>query len=173
MGGFSSRLSRWYAGVSTKETPGKTTILYKLKEGTVVETISTVGVNLEKFRFKKVTLAVLDIGGQEANRPLWRCYMGSMRGVIVVVDSKDAERVDEAAETLHHFVLSYLRNPGTEALLVLANKQDLCGAVDTETLIERLGLRSLQRPWHIHATCATTGEGLSEGLSWLTDKLSR
>ena len=39
-------------------------------------------------------------------------------------------------------------------------------------ITEKLGLNSLrQRNWYIQATCATNGEGLYEGLDWLSQQL--
>ncbi|GJS75061.1 ADP-ribosylation factor 1 [Tanacetum coccineum] len=50
-------------------------------------------------------------------------------------------------------------------LLVLANKQDLPNAMNAAEITDKLGLYSLRkRPWYIQSTCATSGEGLCEGL---------
>ena len=39
---------------------------------------------------------------------------------------------------------------------------------------ERLGLPSLKnRNWYIQGTCATTGDGLYEGLDWLSQHLKK
>jgi len=51
---------------------GKTTILYKLKLGEIVNTIPTIGFNVERVEYKNVTFTVWDIGGQERVRPLSR-----------------------------------------------------------------------------------------------------
>ena len=41
-------------------------------------------------------------------------------------------------------------------------------------ITEKLGLHNLRtRPWYIQATCATTGDGLYEGLDWLSNILSK
>ena len=53
-------------------------------------------------------------------------------------------------------------------LLVFANKQDLPNAMSAAVVSEKLGLHSLRhRQWYIQACCATTGDGLYEGLDWL------
>merc|ERR1711978_123359 len=52
------------------------------------------------------------------------------------------------------------------ALLVLANKQDLPQAMSVNECTEKLGLNQLRnRDWYIQSTCATTGDGLYEGLA--------
>ena len=57
-------------------------------------------------------------------------------------------------------------------LLVFANKQDLPNAMDAAEITQKLGLQSLRnRNWYIQATCATSGNGLYEGLDWLSNTL--
>ena len=48
--------------------------------------------------------------------------------------------------------------------LIFANKQDLPNAISVNEVSERLR----NRKWCIQATCATTGNGLYEGLDWLS-----
>lgn len=53
-------------------------------------------------------------------------------------------------------------------VLVLANKQDMPNAMSVHEITQKLGLHEQRaRQWHVQPTCATTGEGLYEGLSWL------
>ena len=57
-------------------------------------------------------------------------------------------------------------------LLVFANKQDLPQAMNPSEITDKLGLHALrQRQWFIQAACATTGDGLYEGLEWLSSSL--
>ena len=59
-------------------------------------------------------------------------------------------------------------------LLVFANKQDLPNAMTAAEITDKLGLHSLrQRQWYIQSTCATSGEGLYEGLDWLSNVISK
>lgn len=39
---------------------------------------------------------ILDVGGQEKLRPLWRSYTRATDGIIFVIDSVDTERMEEA-----------------------------------------------------------------------------
>lgn len=53
-------------------------------------------------------------------------------------------------------------------LLVFANKQDLPNAMNAAEITDKLGLHSLRaRDWYIQSTCATSGDGLYEGLDWV------
>lgn len=59
-------------------------------------------------------------------------------------------------------------------LLVFANKQDLPNAMTVAELTDKLGLNGLRnRTWYIQSTCATQGNGLYEGLDWLSNELSK
>eukprot|EP01106_Pelomyxa_sp_JSP_P009811 TRINITY_DN2663_c0_g1_i1.p1 TRINITY_DN2663_c0_g1~~TRINITY_DN2663_c0_g1_i1.p1 ORF type:complete len:182 (-),score=67.51 TRINITY_DN2663_c0_g1_i1:29-574(-) len=154
------------------DAAGKTTVLYKLKLGEVVTTIPTIGFNVETVEYKNVSFSVWDLGGQGKIRPLWQQhYLQHTQGVIFVVDSSDRERVGEASEELHRMLgEDELREA---AVLVLANKQDLPQAMPVAEVTAKLGLHKLNRnrKWYVQATCATTGDGLYEGLEWLSINL--
>lgn len=55
-----------------------------------------------------------------------------------------------------------------------ANKQDLPGALSEVEVAEGLGLTSIKdRTWSIYKTSAVKGEGLFEGLEWLSGALKK
>uniref|UniRef100_A0A8C4R494 ADP-ribosylation factor n=1 Tax=Eptatretus burgeri TaxID=7764 RepID=A0A8C4R494_EPTBU len=154
------------------DAAGKTTILYKLKLGEIVTTIPTIGFNVETVEYKNISFTVWDVGGQDKIRPLWRHYFQNTQGLIFVVDSNDRERVQEAYEELQK-MLQEEELVGA-ALLVFANKQDLPNALPTSELTTALNLNSVRaRTWFIQAACATQGDGLYEGLDWLSQELSK
>jgi len=154
------------------DAAGKTTVLYKLKLGEVVTTIPTIGFNVETVEYKRLSFNVWDIGGQDKIRKLWRHYYQGTQGVIFVVDSNDRERVDEAQDEL----MKMMREEELQdaALLVLANKQDLPNSMPAAELSEKLGLANMRgREWFIQSACAVSGDGLFEGLDWLSRVLSK
>merc|ERR1712199_119533 len=154
------------------DAAGKTTILYKLKLGEVVTTIPTIGFNVETVEYKNISFTVWDVGGQDKIRPLWRHYYQNTQGIIFVVDSKDRERVTEAKDELNRMLSEDELRDGV--LLVLSNKSDLPQAMSAAETADKLGLHSLRnRQWFIQATCATNGEGLYEGLDWLSNTISK
>ena len=154
------------------DAAGKTTILYKLKLGEIVTTIPTIGFNVETVEYKNISFTVWDVGGQDKIRPLWRHYFQNTQGLIFVVDSNDRDRIGEAKEELMRMLgEDELRDA---VLLVFANKQDLPNAMNAAEITDKLGLRALrQRNWYIQSTCATTGDGLYEGLDWMSSSLSK
>jgi len=153
------------------DAAGKTTILYKLKLGEIVTTIPTIGFNVETVEYKNISFTVWDVGGQDKIRPLWRHYYQNTQGLIFVVDSNDKDRVGEAHDELHRMLSE---DELREAIvLVFANKQDLPNAMSVAEVTDKLGLHSLRhRKWYIQATCATSGEGLFEGLDWLSANIA-
>eukprot|EP00932_Pfiesteria_piscicida_P010298 SRR837773.21200.p2 GENE.SRR837773.21200~~SRR837773.21200.p2 ORF type:complete len:183 (-),score=77.23 SRR837773.21200:61-609(-) len=153
------------------DAAGKTTILYKLKLGEVVTTIPTIGFNVETVEYKNLSFTVWDVGGQDKIRPLWRHYYQGTNGLIYVVDSNDRDRVEDAREELNKMLNEDEMRDAV--LLVFANKQDLPNAMTAAEVTEKLGLHNLrQRQWFIQSACATTGDGLYEGLDWLSRTLS-
>jgi len=154
------------------DAAGKTTILYKLKLGEIVTTIPTIGFNVETVEYKNISFTVWDVGGQDKIRPLWRHYFQNTQGLIFVVDSNDKDRIAEAREELQRMLNEdELRDA---VLLVFANKQDLPQAMQCAEITDKLGLHALrQRTWYIQSTCATSGEGLYEGLDWLSNAINK
>ncbi|CAD8186628.1 unnamed protein product [Paramecium octaurelia] len=152
------------------DAAGKTTILYKLKLGEVVHSVPTIGFNVEKVEYKNISFTVWDIGGQDKLRLLWRHYFTGSQGIIFVIDSSDKERINIAKEEL-------MRLMGDEelrdaALLILANKFDI-SQVTVDELISKLELQSMRREWFVQTTCAITGDGLYQGLDWLSKQFKK
>lgn len=120
---------------------------------------------------KGVKFQVWDLGGQTSIRPYWRCYYQGTDAIIYVVDSADPERIGVSKEEL----LSMLAEEELKGaiLLVLANKQDLPGAMSEAEVSAALGLAALRnRQWAIFKTSAAKGQGILEGFTWLVDQLA-
>lgn len=154
------------------DAAGKTSILYKLKLGEVVTTIPTIGFNVETVQCQKTTFTIWDVGGQDKIRPLWRHYYQGIEGVIFVVDSNDRTRFPEAKEELDKM----LREDELKkaAVLIYANKQDLPNAATTEEVLKNVlshHANDTQREWFVQSSVATTGDGLTEGLEWLSKSI--
>lgn len=149
---------------------GKTTILYKMSIGEVVDTVPTIGFNVETVTYKNIKFNVWDLGGQSSIRPYWRCYYADTAAVIYVVDSADTDRISIAKEAL----IDMLSEEELQSanLLVFANKQDQEGALTPSEVATGLGLHLLkERNWRIEGCSAVQGTGLSEGLDWLVNNI--
>ncbi|KAF1986445.1 ARF/SAR superfamily [Aulographum hederae CBS 113979] len=149
------------------DAAGKTTILYNLKLEQDVTTIPTVGFNVETVTYKNTKFNVWDVGGQDKIRPLWRHYFSGTQGLVFVVDSNDRDRMEEAQIELKRIIQD--REMKDALLLVFANKQDVPGAMRPDELSRKLKLDEIAKNhlWKVEPSCATTGEGIFEGLEWL------
>lgn len=152
------------------DAAGKTTILYKLHIGEVLSTVPTIGFNVEKVQYKNVIFTVWDVGGQEKLRPLWRHYFNNTDALIYVVDCCDRDRVSKAASEFKQIIEDPLMQHSV--ILVFANKQDLPRALSPSEIVTALGLQGMKnRKWHVQGAVATRGEGLYEGMDWLSGVL--
>ena len=148
---------------------GKTTILYQIKLNVTIQTISTIGFNVETIDpINDTHFTVWDVCGQENDRPFWRHFFQNVLGFVFVVDSSDIDRLEEARNELYT-VVNREENKDIP-FVVIANKQDLPNALNPSELVDSLDMCKLTNTkWHINGACATTGEGLHESLKALTD----
>ena len=153
------------------DAAGKTSVLYKLKLGELVTTIPTIGFNVEEVKYKNLSMTMWDVGGQDKIRRLWSHYYENSDAIVYVIDSNDRDRLSEARDELHKMLdEDQLRNA---SLLVLCNKQDLPSAMSPSAVSEGLGLRALRRDWYLQACSAVSGDGIFEGLEWLSQTLKK
>lgn len=111
-------------------------------------------------------------GGQEQLRKIWSFYFHGTKGLIFVVDSSDRQRIQHVKAEVEKMVSS--QELAKAALLVFANKQDLPNAMSVEEITEKLDLEKCcaNRKWFVQPSVATTGDGLHEGLDWLSRRLN-
>ena len=121
---FQRLISRFYSTAESRhvtilglDSAGKTTILYLLKIGEIVQTISTLGFNVEevdvplptkgnKTSSKSFNATIWDLGhgcatiSQFYGYQMIRSYLDVTNAVIWVVDSSDGSRLSESVEML-------------------------------------------------------------------------
>lgn len=113
-----------------------------------------------------------DIGGQESLRASWDAYYQHAEAVIYVIDAAEDSQACLTSK-LELFNLLIHNDLKDAAILVLANKIDLPNARNAAEVAEVFSLHEIKNhDWHIQGCCAFTGEGLNEGLDWLTTKLN-
>ncbi|XP_062297400.1 ADP-ribosylation factor-like protein 5B [Scomber scombrus] len=89
--------------------------------------------------------------------------------VILVVDSTDRERLAISKEELYRMLAH--EDLRKAAVLIFANKQDMKDCMSAAEISKYLTLSSIKdHPWHIQSCCALTGEGLCQGLEWMTSR---
>lgn len=120
------------------DNAGKTTILYRLHLGDVITSTPTVGANVEEVVHRNVRFQVWDLGGQDKLRKVWSTYYIGAHAIVLVVDSLDRERLATVRDELAALTTNdELRRA---CLLVLANKQDLHGAMSAVDITQELKL---------------------------------
>lgn len=157
------------------DSAGKTTTLNFLRFEKRIETLPTIGVNVEVLQRQNVNLSVFDLGGQMHFRNLWGTLMRGASAIIFVIDSSDRERIEEAKNELWTVLLDP-QFPDVP-LLVIANKQDIEGCMRIDEIIRAFNLNNLEkmgtRSWHIQPTVAITGEGVEEAIQWVVIELDK
>ncbi|CAH1393742.1 unnamed protein product [Nezara viridula] len=182
MSNFFNKLSNFF-GIKKKSVKvimiglnnsGKSTIVSLLKNDSEKspEIIPTIGLNVEHFKYQNVFFTAFDMSGQGRYRYLWERYYRNCDGIIFVVDSSDRLRLAVAKEELY-LLLQHPDVAGRKLpILFLANKMDVREALSSVKIATAFGLdRIKDKPWHIFSTNALTGEGLQEGVEWLTEQL--
>ncbi|XP_061423407.1 ADP-ribosylation factor-like protein 13B [Lethenteron reissneri] len=157
------------------DNAGKTAAVKGLQGEDLKDITPTVGFSKAEMRFGRFDVTVFDLGGGKPIRGIWHNYLAEAHGVVFAVDSSDAERLQEAHETLSA-VLVDPRVAG-KPLLVLANKQDKVGALGAAEVIEHLSLEQLVNEnkciCHIETCSAVVGSGKKQdraivtGLHWI------
>uniref|UniRef100_T1GSB7 small monomeric GTPase n=1 Tax=Megaselia scalaris TaxID=36166 RepID=T1GSB7_MEGSC len=121
-------------------------------------------------KYKNLSFNVWDIGGQDKIRPLWKYYYKNTEGLIFVVDCNDQDRIQQARKELSLVLME--DDIKDVPLLVFANKQDLPNALSASNLAVELQLTDNKvTSWYIQSTCAVSGQGLFEGLDWLSQEI--
>lgn len=128
---------------------------------------------METIAVPPLEFMVWDVSGQDRLRSFWRHYYHGTCGVIFVVDVCDAERFPLVRKELHGILQEEELNHAV--VLILANKSDQKNAVSSDELAKALDLQLLEqskRKFCVQRSVALTGEGLKEGLVWLSKNMT-
>jgi len=154
------------------DNSGKTTLVNHLKpkKALTTEVVPTVGFSVEEFSKNNLNFTVFDMSGQGRYRSLWENYYRDVEAIIFVIDCTDKIRMcvakNELDELLSHDDLVNLNIP----ILFFANKMDLPSALTPVDCMQILELERISdKPWHITSSNALTGQGVTDGISWLAD----
>ncbi|KAH0978175.1 hypothetical protein GBA52_027894 [Prunus armeniaca] len=143
--------------------------------------VPTLGFNIKTITYQKYTLNIWDVGGQKTIRSYWRNYFEQTDGLVWVVDSSDLRWLDDFKMELDNLLKEELQLLGYpsgmlsgSSLLILANKQDIKGALTPEEIAKVLNLEAMDktRHWEIVGCSAYTGDRLLEGFDWLVQDIA-
>lgn len=184
---------------------GKTTVV-KFLSGDDISTVSpTLGFNIKTLHRNGYSVNIWDVGGQKTLRSYWRNYFEATDGLVWVVDSADKVRSDQPrlVQKQHqhhhcrlqdckaelHALLKEERLAGA-TLLILANKQDIAGALPVDSIeqvlrywlcvqakcthsnAQALDLKHLgNRHCKVQGCSPVQGTGVQEGFDWLVQDI--
>ena len=148
------------------EAAGKASILYQMKIGKLIESIRTIDYNYKVIDYKGLNITFLDY----YDHFRVKLFYEISDGIIFFVDSNEKETFEIARDIL----LECLNDERLKdaAFLIFANKQDLNGAISPIELTKILEIEKIKnRKWFVQGSSAISGQGIKEGLDWLTDTL--
>lgn len=134
------------------DNAGKTTILKSYCRESLTDIPPTVGFNIKTISHEKYKVNIWDVGGQKSIRSFWRNYFDTTDGLVWVVDSSDRHRLEDCKAELFN-ILKEERLWGA-SLLILANKQDVLGALAVDEIYEVLELAKIKSA---RRNCAVMG----------------
>lgn len=120
---------------------GKSALISQLLNLPVEEDMPTQGSKLSMAEIGKRAYSIWEVGGGEKYRKSWTHFVQDTNLVMFVVDSTDKKRFQLASSELKN-ILADERLNGIP-LIVVANKQDLPGAVEALELFKTLDLSTI------------------------------
>eukprot|EP01096_Ripella_sp_DP13-Kostka_P002641 TRINITY_DN1355_c0_g1_i1.p1 TRINITY_DN1355_c0_g1~~TRINITY_DN1355_c0_g1_i1.p1 ORF type:complete len:202 (-),score=56.81 TRINITY_DN1355_c0_g1_i1:327-908(-) len=164
------------------DNAGKTTLIHKLKHGTVHNFTPTKRAQNEDIILGRVTLNAWDLGGHDKAREAWSSYFFQSDAVIFMIDAADPSRFEEAREELKFL----LEDEGLQDVpfLILGNKADDPNCVSREALLHSFeyalrpsssssssGDATKSRPIKVFWCSVFSGEGINDAFEWLSGVL--
>ena len=150
---------------------GKTTILNKIKHKESVRTVYGVGFYVEiLFYMGIIKIVSWNLDGASGMRKLYKPYYPNTDGIILIIDSNDKERIDDAIKCFQDILeVDELKNC---PILIMANKQDMNETLSSDEIT--LFLRNEKykdRKWCIIKTSGISGQGLEESMQWMASAI--
>ncbi|KAI8145591.1 ADP-ribosylation factor family-domain-containing protein [Fennellomyces sp. T-0311] len=178
---YVTRKEEYYVLIIGLDNAGKTTLLERIKSiflgvaGLAPEKIApTVGLNIGRVDIGSSRINFWDLGGQRDLQTIWERYYAECHGIVFVVDSTDSKRLEECKDTFEKMIT----NDQVEGVpvLMLANKQDIDGALRVEEIKEvfnKIAVKLGARDSRVLPVSALKGEGVKDAVDWLILRLQR
>ncbi len=153
--------------------------------GDTIETIPTIGFNVESFKSHNTKFVAWDVGGRGRVstsgtegliltiwlqiRALHRHYYQGSDAVVYIVDAAEPEVMQDAIDEFSKMV----DEPELQdcIFMLLANKQDLPQALSAEEIANRFNVKNVKQTILVQGISGASGDGLNEAFSWLAKTL--
>ena len=149
---------------------GKTSLLYKLKLNKDVQTIHTIGFNVEEINYKDKIIRMWDIGEDDKIKNLLKQYMADSKCIIYVLNLADKERLDYYIEYFNS-MLDQLKNYMNIPIIIFGNKFNDKAEFEPEEMLKKINFPPEMTPPHILKGNVKTGEGLSDLLDYIYNNI--
>ena len=149
---------------------GKTSLLYKLKLNKDVQTIHTIGFNVEEINYKDKIIRMWDIGEDDKIKNLLKQYMADSKCIIYVLNLADKERLDYYIEYFNS-MLDQLKNYMNIPIIIFGNKFIDKAEFEPEEMLKKINFPPEITPPHILKGNVKTGEGLSDLLDYIYNNI--
>ena len=155
------------------DNAGKTSLMYRIKDNTFVETVPTVGLNMESSTYKHFHLTIWDVAGKARN--MWKHYFEENAAVGFVMDSTDDAWLVIAKMELKNLLNETILKD--IPFLVFLNKQDASAMqwITEDDILKDATIEPLLvgRQVFIQKCSAKTGEGVWEGIDKLVEAMDQ
>ena len=120
---------------------GKTTLLYLLKTGKIIQPEPSMHATKEEMTLGKICFTTYDLGGHKQVRRVWKEYLPIVDGIVFLIDVQKRERFSECKAELD----ALLDDEQTQhcPILVLGNKIDKLNAAGEREIIDYFNLYHL------------------------------
>ena len=156
------------------DAAGKTTILNIIRKEKILKTTFHYHYRCffyieESLDYNDMNLISWDIGGANISRTIYKLYQNT-DGIIFVLDSNDRDRIEDAYDELKKILEEFKDCP----ILIMANKQDLNGALTPFEVKEKFEMEKLKdRIWLVQGTSGITGQGIEKSFDWMISILNQ
>ncbi|KAL6426316.1 hypothetical protein ACFW04_009088 [Cataglyphis niger] len=163
------------------DNAGKSLILNYISGDPDRNVLPTMGFRTVSLKHNSYSVKIYDLGGSSQIRALWPKYYNDIHGLIYVVDASDISRLAENKVVFNELITH--EHISAKPLLLLANKQDLNGAIDELDLVENLDVEhaanTMRCPTRVE-TCSCIYDkeqsknntmGIRNGYKWLLDTI--
>ena len=148
---------------------GKTSLLYKLKLNENIQTIPTIGFNVEKIEYKNRKIYMWDIGGGCQEKYFWGHYMENVNCLIFVIDVSTKDRINEYIESFQ-FLLDQHKDRRNIPILIFNNKKNDKKEFESEEIFKKVNMPPEITPQILEGN-VLSGEGLPELLEYIYNNI--
>ena len=151
------------------DTVGKTKLLYKLKLNEDVQTIPTIGFNVETISYKDREITIWDVGGGDKIKALWKHYFNKMKCIIFMVDLSKNDRIEEYINAFN-ILLNQHKDYINIPIIIFGNKFNGIKTFEPNEILQKTELSPVLSPYIIEGN-VLTGEGLDDLLEYIYNNI--